>query len=293
MKVLVSTPLQIYKIDLETNNKKIFRNHDPEYYGISWNKEFIYFGHSNTDCYNIRTEADYKKSEIGTITGDNKQTQPFLSAPHQLVWSDHQIIATNTGRNCISVISKNMESFTNIWFEEAKWDRLGDKKCGSHFNSIFITQNKMYVVGHNWDRPSKVVELEKISSNKTKIINIYSKPNIHWAHNVWVTDDMIIVCNSMDGELVDIKTGNILWKGKSIVRGLAATKDYILIGNSAADGSRRARKYSNSSIYVVDRHTMKTLEQISLPKSGCINEVRIIDEIDEAHFGDNWIPFPK
>lgn len=298
MKAIVSTPLQIFKINLENGKKQVFRRNDPEYYGISWNRESLILGHSNTDCYNIRSVDDYKRSEVGSVTCGSAKTRPFLSAPHQLVWSGsrHEVISTNTGRNCISLISKNCGSFKNIWFEKAKWDRLGDNKCGSHFNSVFATSgttDKLYVVGHNWENPSKVVELERNGIDEFEVLNVYFKPNVHWAHNVWVVDDMIIVCNSMNGELVDIKSGEVLWKEKPIARGLAATKDYIFVGNSAVDGSRKARKYSNGSIYIIDRHTMKTLDRVYLNESGCINEVRIIDEEDEAHFGDGWIPFPK
>lgn len=243
--------------------------------------------HSNIDCYNIISTKDYKSSEVGTITHGNNESNRFLSTPHQLVFSKDKTIVTNTGRNCLSLVGNNL-SHKNIWFEEAKWDRLGDDKCGSHFNSVFKTDDNLYVVGHNWDNPSKVVILNKYYN----VVGIHSQPNIRWAHNVWVDGDDIIVCNSKEGQLADIKSGRIIWDGKPIIRGLAVTDDFIVVGKSATDGSRKARKYSNSGLYIIDRKTLKTVEYIELNGLGCVNEVRIIDEVDYAHFGNGWIPFP-
>lgn len=289
MKALVACPKRLIWLDVETARWETAEDSRPEYYGISWNDELC-LSHSNIDNAELGSEESYRNSIKGTISAGDRTSKPFLSQPHQIVCWEEKVICTNTGRNAIAIVDKTM-SFENAWVNPIKWDRLGDGKTGNHFNSVYVRAGKLYVCAHNWEKPSRIFVINPI----TKVVEEhFDMTGSVWAHNVCFLDDKLLSCATNRGELVDVKTGDVLWRSKEriLTRGLAITNDVVLVGTSVWDGSRKARHASDGGIWVLDRKTFKELSFVELKDSGCVNEIRITTERDYAHFGDEWIDFP-
>jgi hypothetical protein len=208
-----------------------------------------------------------------------------LSVAHQILWADNRIVATNTGRNCLTVFRTDDWFYRHYWIDEHRWDRLGpDATCGSHFNSLFLRDDQLYVVAHNHDRGSAIVRL---AWPEMQLLGIYPTPTL-MAHNVWVTDEgQVIVCDSMRGTLVDVSTGDVLWRcdvPDVVTRGLAADQDHLYIGHSAI-GSRAERTRRDGRVWIVERSSYKTVDSLRLPGSGNVHEIRLLDVPDLCHHG--------
>ncbi len=291
MEVLVACPKNILWVDIETGRYEVVESGRTEYYGISWTREGLCFSHSNIDNASLGTEESYRNSIKGTVSVARRTSAAFLSQPHQIVCNNGKVICTNTGRNAIGILDTQTLEYENFWINDKKWDRLGPKGTGNHFNSVYVKGGKLYVCAHNWERPSKIF----IVDLTTKVIEKYiSMEASLWAHNVCRVQGQTLVCATNRGQLIEASSGEILCQAEKrvLTRGLAISRDLILMGQSVWDGSRAARNHSDGGIWVLDRKSYKKLSFIKLKKSGCVHEIRITTEKDYAHFGDEWVDFP-
>ncbi len=79
MKAVVSTPLYLLLVDIETHQVELIESDRPEYYGISWvpGSSELVLGHSGVDNATLRVLADYAMSRWGT--DDTRPAVPLLS----------------------------------------------------------------------------------------------------------------------------------------------------------------------------------------------------------------------
>ncbi|MNN17278.1 hypothetical protein D3C81_1304590 [compost metagenome] len=85
---------------------------------------------------------------------------------------------------------------------------------------------------------------------------------------------------------MDLDTSVPLWLAGSPIytRGLAASKDHVLVGESQKTG-RDLRRNSMSGLWIVDRKTWRSVDYFCLGPYGAVNEVRLLDVPDDAHHG--------
>lgn len=261
----------------------------PEYYGISWQpggKDMI-LTHSLLDNNELVDVPSYATSEIGILSEGDYSSPPFLSQPHQLVYaSDGRIICTNTGRNSISVFDRSKpNTMQEARISNSRWDRLSlDAATGDHLNSVFESNGVLYVIAH---RHQKGSALATFSYPDLELVNVQPIKDRTGLHNIWVTGDGAkISCHSETGSLIELTENEVLWESGSPIytRGLAATADFVLVGES--ERTRRAsRRYSTSGLWLLDRKTWRALDYLWLGPYGVVHEVRLLSGKDEAHHG--------
>jgi hypothetical protein len=289
MKALVATTRYLLHVDLTTKTVTPLEGHRSEYYGISWlpGQQELVLSHSGLDNENLIDIASYAQSETGWISSGRVSSPPFLSQPHQILCaSDGRIVCTNTGRNCITIIDPAMSGyFQEARISEARWDRLSlEKVIGDHINSVFESDGKLYAIAHNYSKGSR---LAVFAYPSMELISIESINNRSGLHNIWITNEgQKIVCHSEAGAVVDIQSDSVLWEAGSptYTRGLAASDDIVLIGDSQKTG-RDLRRSSLSGLWLICRKTWKALDFFCLGPYGAVNEVRLIDTPDYAHHG--------
>lgn len=290
MKALVSTINHLLYVDLTSKAIKVVESHRPRYYGISWwgNSDYPVLSHSGIAGEDMKTFAEFVHSEQGYLSFGEKQSSTFLSCPHQILCAPNGwIIAANTGRNRVTVIDPVTEFYKELRVNDINWDRMGDVKLiGEHFNSVFIRNERLYVLAHGFDRQSYVLEY---AFPACELISRHDIPSFSGLHNLWIDDrGRMVSCHSKAGELIDIKTGVTVWKGAgSYVRGLAVTTDSIIVGDSEQSGPQSGT-ISQCGLWLVDRKTMKTQDYLPLGMFGGCREVRILDVADEAHHGKRF-----
>lgn len=290
MKLLVSTPRKLLLVDANTSAQHIVESHRPEYYGITWDATGtqLVLGHSGLENSSLTTLESYVESECGWVSFGRSRGPSILSATHQVLTAGDRVIATNTGRNCITVFRTDDWFYRHYWIDDVRWDRKGrDDRCGRHLNSLFLHSDQLYAIAHNYDRGSEII---RFFWPEMEVIRI-TQTSAQMAHNIWITEDnQKIICDSMRGNLMDADRDDVLWTcpGDGVItRGLASDGDHVIIGQSLI-GPREERTRRDGRLWIVDRHSWQTIDSIELRGSGNIHDVRILDRPDVCHSG---VPF--
>lgn len=275
MQLLVSTPLHILMVDPFSGRTSVLRTGDGYYYGITYKQGNLVLSHSG-----------------GYLGYFNRETSPastvnHLTQPHQIEWVDDKILVANTGKNCVSVFDDQGNLLRDVYLNEIRRDDKDKGRKGNHFNSIHRSGVRVYVVAHNYDRPSEVWELTWPDLN----IVTTRVSQAGWAHNLWDSEWGMVTCNSKAGTLHEVISNETLWAPKEegiLTRGLAVSEEYVFVGRSLHN-ERKERYWKDGGIWVLDRKTLKTLDKILLPGSGDVHEIRLIGVLDECH-NDQIIP---
>ncbi|OGW56189.1 MAG: hypothetical protein A3D21_03720 [Nitrospirae bacterium RIFCSPHIGHO2_02_FULL_42_12] len=286
MHLILSTPLSIYLYDLTKARLSTLTTGMGEYSGISWDNSAIYLAHSNIDNASLKTEQDYRNSNKGYVRSYSNNGHFIisngLSMPHQIL-SDSlgRLLITNTGHNCILVteIEKKKQSVCKL--NDIDCEVINGIKVGDHFNSLYELNDSLYIVAHNNNRKSVIWELDLSSLKVKKTYDTQAE----WAHNIFICEHGMIICDSRNGSLYEIISGETVWKADEpfvITRGLAANDDYIFVGRSEY-GNRLSRRWSDGGFWILDRKTLKTLNLVKFKKTGCVNELRLINSKDDCH----------
>lgn len=269
MYLLISTPLQIFLVDLLTKNIETIRTGDGYYYGITFKGNSIVLSHSMGVLKFYRSNNDVLKTDI------------HLIQPHQIEWVDDKILVANTGKNCISVYNEDGTLLKDVYLNDIHWDDKDKGRKGNHFNSVHRENNFIYIVAHNYDRSSEVYQL---TWPDLELVNIYVT-NASWAHNIWKSEYGLIICDSKHGSLYDVITKETIWqinKTPWMTRGLAVSKDYIFVGYSTY-AERKDRYWKSGGVRIIDRKTLNSIEDFPILGSGDIQEIRLVGEKDYAH----------
>ena len=289
MRALVSTMQQLLHVDLATREVVVLDNDRPEYYGITWEpgSDALILSHSGIDNATLLSLEAYATSEKGWLSFPGGKTETFLSQPHQIQWcSDGRVVATNTGRNrLVAIDPRKRGQFQEAGLSESRWDRLGiGGPYGDHLNSVFEHDGKLYAIANGHAQGSRLAiftypDMTLVSSDPV--------PGRTGLHNIFVTSQgQQLSCHSEAAALVDLTSGSMIWEAGTPIytRGMAATDDFIFLGESAKTG-RDLRRSSMSGLWMIDRKTWRTSDYFPLGPYGAVHDVRIIDEVDHAHHG--------
>ncbi|MEW5871904.1 MAG: hypothetical protein AB1894_21730 [Chloroflexota bacterium] len=269
MYLLVSTPVHILLVEPFLREVTLLRTVDGYYYGITHKNGTIVLTH--TAGY-----LEYFNRGFGSI-----QTIDHLIQPHQAEWVEDQVLVANTGHNCISIFDSSGNLCRDVYLNEIKKDDKYRGQRGNHFNSVHRIGDRVFVIAHNYEKPSEVYEL---SWPELEIVGVKTTRAMG-AHNLWVGEWGMVICDSENGGLYNVDSGEIFWQSKEdgvMTRGLAVSPEYIFIGCSR-HFSRAHRYWSTGGLWIMDRKTLKTVEKINFPGSGDVHEIRIIGMLDECH----------
>lgn len=288
MKAAVATTERLLLIDFETKNSQVIEKKRGTYYGISWweNKDFLVLSNVGALTTDLDSLEAYALSETGYLSfGPEKISSYFLSDPHQILCAPNNwVITTNSGRNRITLYDPSSHFLKDVYITDIRWDRFQGDRFGSHFNSVYLKNDSLFVLAHNFNSGSFVLEF---SYPDCELMNTYPMQYQTQCHNIWVDNaNNMITCHSPASSLVDVKTGEVLWAsgGNGYLRGLAVTTDFILVGETAV-AERQDRAQTYGGIWLIDRKTLQTTDYLPMVYPGPITEIRILDMPDEAHHG--------
>jgi len=283
-KLIITSATQVFTYDPNTRNRTTIRMGDGEYYGLTGRKGLWILSHSAINNLDPGYRSDPASSVRGYLSCTDCQSRikstPDLSMPHQILLHGDKIYATNTGKNCLSVYSTTGQLIREEYPSNRKWDRTPSMNH-EHYNSIGIHEDRLFLLAHNHGRPS---ELWILSLESLEVERVVATDAIH-AHNIWHDRGEFIICNSRDGSLYHVNEARSIWKSEEpnvMTRGLAVSSDYIFIGRTEF-GRRYTRKINNGGVWIVDRKSLRTVHKMVFKGSGCIHEVRILDEPDLCH----------
>jgi hypothetical protein len=256
---------------------------------LSWRREAIFVGHSRVNNEDLLTNADLQAAERGDVVSYGGErvlaaTPRRLFVAHQIEWSSDRLLVIDTGRERLSVYAANGALIQEVALGDHGWALGPDDRRGHHFNSVHRNGNRVLVVAHNYDRPSELWELTWPDLELTEI----HVTGAAWAHNTWDGELGLVTCDSRYGRLHEVHSGETIWAAEEddvITRGMAVGSNHLFVGRSEY-GGRGERLSNDGGLWIVDRATLTTVEQFRFPGSGCVNEVRLIDGLDECHNGE-------
>jgi hypothetical protein len=269
MQLLISTPLHLLLYDTDNGQSSTLRSGDGYYFGITFKEGMVVTTH--TGGY-LQYFSSHAKPRI---------TVPHLVQPHQIEWVEGNILVANTGRNCLSVFDHDGSFCRDVYLNTIRLDDKDRNREGNHFNSVHREGDRIYIVAHNYDRPSEVwilnwPELQVVDRKET---------GAGWAHNIWIGEWGMVICDSRNGGLHEVLSGETLWKSEEqplMTRGLAVSKDYVFVGRSA-HSQRKERYWKDGGIWIFDRKTLQVVDKIVLPGVGDVQEIRLVGSADACH----------
>jgi hypothetical protein len=289
IRLLIATPLHLFLLDALTGRLTELRYGDGEYYGLTWKRDAMLIAHSHVNNEEILRHEDLAAidgGEVASYAADGQivaRTPRRLLLAHQIEWVDDQLLVVDTGRERLSVYAADGALIRDVALGDRGWDRGPGDVRGHHFNSVHRSGDHVWIVAHNHDRPSEVWELSWPELELTGVHVTVAA----WAHNIWDGAFGLVVCDSRSGGLHEVRSGEVLWVPEEdgvIARGLAADADHLFVGHSEF-GGRGERQVNNGGLWMVDRSTLTTVERFRFPGSGCVNEIRLLDGMDECHHG--------
>lgn len=288
MLALVATPRFLLLVDLDARRVSIVEDARREYYGITWRPKGVrpILSHSGLDNETLVDLQSYALSEVGWVSEGAAQSHRVLSQPHQILCGpDGRVICTNTGRNSVIVVDLEKPGhYQEARLHADRWDRLEPTVAtGLHLNSLFLKDDRLFVLAHGFEAGSQLITLDYPSLEMVETMPIVATG----MHNYCATErGERIACVSSLGALIDPHTLQVHWRSASAgyLRGLAVGPERVIVGESPQAG-RHLRAAAMSGLWVIDRTSWQTVEYLPLGPFGVVNEVRLLDEPDEAHHG--------
>lgn len=157
-----------------------------------------------------------------------------------------------------------------------------DIEVPSHLNSLFIFENILHLIAHNFTMYSgKFSDLVKFDLERKKIIEVIPL-YAHSAHNIYVTTGNFYYCDSNNKILY--KNGVLFFKADKLLRGLSVTTQNIFVGGSDICFDTYKRFSGTGTIYNLSIDG-ELLGQMHFPEIGNIYEIRCFSTNDLAMMG--------
>lgn len=232
------------------------------YYGVTWDNESLYI--TEGDCVVKRK-------------GSDREILPYKGSHlHQICFYDGRLYVVNTGGNVIDIIDPDTYEVETI-------DLHGKPGVDDeHINSIFFTDDHVYVCNHNHSQSFISVFTKDFKEKVREIRNIGQ-----YSHNIYVEDDWVVTLDSVGKRIVRatglnrafVNLKDLDLDGCTYLRGMAKSKDFYIIGSSKW-GERGDR---NGSRIIVLNNQFEVVEIMKVPVDSLIREIRITSEEDFAH----------
>lgn len=132
----------------------------------------------------------------------------------------------------------------NRWVPLERKENVKYRDC-YHFNSVY-GDDKLYVLAHNWNEGSFVLEFDSLYSQPTNIIRNMG----YHSHSIWKENGKIYALSSRYGTVVS-HSGDYITIG-GWIRGIASTETNYYVGLSPLS-SKRNREFGDGKIMVYNK----------------------------------------
>jgi len=250
-------------------------------FGITWSSSELFVA-NNRQLLVFDKQLEYLRTEPTPLQVNTHQ----LAYHRTRVWAvspwTNSLIGVCPGKSAnpleFDLIEQNLRPYLPRNGSEAD-----DMK---HFNSLLWAEGSLFVAAHNLGRSSFILR--------------YEEETLHLAA---IQDEAGIAIHGLalyDGELFWISTRTKEIRSSSgrtyplfrqgYARGFAMTPDQFVVGISEFR-NRDERSGGNSWVQVIDSKQGTLTREFPLPDTGCINDLRLLDAYDYAHWVDPfWRP---
>lgn len=230
--ILMTTSRSFLAID-KNNEVTVIHRGAGKYFGIAKdNNNYIYVAARNSSKVGHSSE---ESGEILIFDSDLKFVKSIspdsfkMSDLHGITFWNKKLICTLTSEDALAIYDEGR------WM---KWHPIKNKKIQNnnmkdirgndyyHINSVYVADNKLYVLCHNWDEGSFILEFDGLYGEPLrKILNMG-----HGSHDIWKKDNKVFTLSSTESCVVSESGDRIFLEG--FIRGIAKIKDYYYVGVS-------------------------------------------------------------
>lgn len=291
-RALVTTSHYIFLTDLVSGESAKIASRQGLYYGITWDTSDIYI--ITADYHPLIRKWNRPKilvfDKLLRKKGELKPPFKIKGGVHQAHFDPiDNCLWWMSSKDNAAIILKNEKNKWEKWqpIEEnlTQWnERVGkiakknfDQPDSDihHLNSVWISNNKIHFVAHNWG-PSEVYVFDRITRNLINRI-----PIGNCIHNVWRENDTLHVCCSKEGKVINQLGETKYSVSDGFIRGAAVTRDVRLFGISEK-ANRRNRAKTTGRMDELS-YDWKLKRSWIFDKAGQVLEVRILSDKDICH----------
>lgn len=219
------------------------------YYGLAKHFGKYYIAARNSDPSNTNNFIPPDQEEGDIIVLDNKLRAEAIVQPENFklqdlhgigFWKD-KLLCTSSYGDYIAVYDGE------IW---DRWQPIPPRKNCSyrdshHLNTVYATNDRLYILAHNWDNGSFILEFEDIGK---PVKQIYNNMGIQ-CHDLWKYNDEIFTLSSKEGCVRS--TGGFVKQLGGWVRGFAHVDNHFWVGVSPT-AKRHDRAFGDGTIRKYD-----------------------------------------
>lgn len=237
-------------------------------YGLTYHKGFYY----------LFERLNRKHGQLWRFKWENNQAlewkvifKRLTGGVHQIDFIGDSLYVVDSYQNAIFVMGPRGWVKKRL-YPRGKLENGRESPNYVHFNSVFATQDRIYLLAHN----------EGIKTGKTSDILVFDRDSLQelevisdrgqCAHNVLIHDDLFLSCDSISGTITD--HGEPVMDIGQYTRGLALNDEALLVGGSVYS-ARGERLSQDCFVYIADRE-FNLLQTIKIEGGGQTHEIRMI-----------------
>jgi hypothetical protein len=152
----------------------------------------------------------------------------------------------------------------------------------AHFNSLLWANGRLHVAAHGFGRPSFVISHDQ-KTFQLLGVHCHAGSSIH---GLALCDDELFWLSSGTGEIRSNRGTALPLSRTGHARGFAMTQNSFIVAISEFLSRREERCGGDSWIQVIDRHNLHITAEFHLHDTGSINDLRLLDTFDFAHYVD-------
>jgi len=274
------------------NVRKINEGHGV-YFGLSRDRDQVFAVARNTDVNGQIVDPANPVSTVISIGEGKHWTIPDTRGLHQirchegLIWlmncRDPELVVFDPARGSVigsvSLAPLVPKDLQHPIPPEHPTDRY-------HFNSLYFTDHRLYVLAHNWGYGSFALELDFPGLDeflrRPRVKHIHTGLG-NQAHDIFVESSRLHVLDSGNGRLLiageDPSSPCTKDRKQSFARGLAVNADHFFIGHGSF-AKREDRVTGPTQISVLDRKSLKVLAVVDIGPFGNPCDLLIVSERD-------------
>jgi hypothetical protein len=158
-----------------------------------------------------------------------------------------------------------------------------------HFNSLTFNRNRLFVLAHNHGRASFALEIMlDLKENRPEAIGLAAvHEGLGACSHDFVYDDGTL-------HVLDSSSGSVILRGESVdtrielakeacvafLRGMAVSRDHLVVSHGTWAAERESRVYGNSAISVIDRRSRVTVFQTVFGNFGNTSDILLLKPPD-------------
>lgn len=266
--LLVTTTKSVLFIDSDKNVKPIHRG-SGLYFGLTKGPDGNFYVAARNSDPNSDNNFIEPKKENGEILIFNeslefiktiKPNEFKLQDLHGICFWKNNLICTSSYGDALAIYDG--ENW-NRWIPLERKEQVKYRDC-YHFNSVY-GDDKLYVLAHNWNEGSFVLEYESLYSQPKNIIRNMGTQS----HTIWKENKKLYCLCSRYGSVISNAGDSITIGGW--IRGIASTETNYYVGLSPR-APRNFRGFGDAKIMVYDK-SWNLQDKIELEKEGQVLEV--------------------